>query len=77
MSGLAGAVHLLPAGEVFGQGCESSALVAACGELVTSGPGGEEDPHYCAECVREALRWCVQPALVSDRNILGASADDR
>ncbi|MGH3975003.1 MAG: hypothetical protein ACRDS9_16985 [Pseudonocardiaceae bacterium] len=54
------AVHLLPAGEVFRQGYPSTS-VAVCGELVTSEPDGENDPHYCPECVRAAIRWCAQP----------------
>lgn len=54
------AVHLLAAGEVFRQGC-GGALVAVCGEAVTSGPDGEEDPSYCPDCVRAAIRWCAQP----------------
>ncbi len=53
------AVHLLPAGEHFQQGYASTP-VAVCGELVTSAPGGEEEPRYCPECVREALRWCAR-----------------
>ena len=30
-------------------------------DLVTSGPVSEEDPRYCPEGVRAALRWCAQP----------------
>ncbi|MGH3824146.1 MAG: hypothetical protein ACRDRA_15150 [Pseudonocardiaceae bacterium] len=54
------AVHLLTAGEAFRQGYPSTS-VAVCGELVTSGPDGENDPRYCPECVRAALRWCAEP----------------
>ncbi|MGH3823349.1 MAG: hypothetical protein ACRDRA_11055 [Pseudonocardiaceae bacterium] len=54
------AVHLLPAGEVSRQGCPSTS-VAVCGEPVTSGSDSEDDPSYCPDCVREALRWCAQP----------------
>jgi hypothetical protein len=53
------AVHLLPAGEHFRQGYRSTP-VAVCGEPVTSGADGEDDPHYCPDCVREAIRWCAQ-----------------
>ncbi|MGH3825278.1 MAG: hypothetical protein ACRDRA_20930 [Pseudonocardiaceae bacterium] len=63
MSALGRAVHLFPAGEVF-RGWSTS--VAVCGELVTSEPGREEDPHYCPECVRAALRWCARP-VAGDR----------
>lgn len=60
MSALDRAVHLLPAGEVFRQGYGSTS-VAVCGELVTRETDTENDPHYCPECVRAALRWCAQP----------------
>jgi hypothetical protein len=48
--------------------------VAVCGELVTSGAGKEEDPRYCPDCVREAIRWCAQPVtargcVVSDPRV--------
>jgi hypothetical protein len=46
-------VHLLFAGETFQQGYPCTS-VAVCGELVTSGPDGEEDHHYCPECVRRS-----------------------
>ncbi|MGH3694923.1 MAG: hypothetical protein ACRDRX_13210 [Pseudonocardiaceae bacterium] len=52
------AAHLLPAGEAFRQGYPSTP-VAVCGEPMTSAPGGEDDPHYCPECVRTAIRWCA------------------
>ena len=55
------AVHLLPAGEVFRHGYGGSTFVAVCGELVTSGSDGEEDPSYCPDCVSEAIRWSTQP----------------
>lgn len=51
-------VHLLPAGEVFLQGYPATS-VAVCGEPVTGAADSEEDPSYCPECVREALRWCA------------------
>lgn len=55
-------VHLLAAGEVFLPGYHVGALVAVCGEPVSSGPdGGEVDPRYCVECVQEAIRWTAQP----------------
>lgn len=60
VSALGGAVHLLPAGEVFWQGYPSTP-VAVCGEPVTGEPDGEEDHHYCPECVRVAIWWCAQP----------------
>lgn len=59
-SALGRAVHLLSAGEVFRQGYLSTS-VAVCGEPVTSAADSEEDPSYCPDCVREALRWCAQP----------------
>ncbi|MGH3673342.1 MAG: hypothetical protein ACRDSH_22405 [Pseudonocardiaceae bacterium] len=60
-------VHLLPAGEAFRHGYESTA-VAVCGEPVTSGPdGGDVDPHYCSECVRAAVQWSAQP-VAGDRH---------
>ena len=52
-------VHLLSADEALRRRYGSMS-VAVCGELVTSGTDGEEDPHYCAECVQEALRWCAE-----------------
>jgi hypothetical protein len=58
-SALGRTVHLLPAGEVFRQGYPATS-VAVCGEPVTSGADSEEDPSYCPDCVREALRWCAQ-----------------
>lgn len=64
MSALGGAVHLLAAGGEVSRGWGTS--VAVCGALVTSGAEGEEDPRYCADCVRAAIRWCVQP-VVGDR----------
>ena len=42
--------------------------------LVISGPDGEEDPHYCAECVHEALRWCAQPGA-GERGRFGGADD--
>lgn len=60
MSALGRAVHLLPAGELFEQGYPSTP-VAVCGEPVTSAPEGEDEPGYCPDCVREAVRWCAQP----------------
>ncbi len=66
MSALGRAVHLLPAGELFRQGYPSTS-VAVCGELVTNGPDGDEDPHYCPRCVRAALRWCATPATDDHR----------
>ncbi len=60
MSALGRAVHLLPAGELFRQGYPSTS-VAVCGELVTSRPDSEEDPSYCPECVRAAIRRCAPP----------------
>jgi hypothetical protein len=59
-------VHLLSAEELFQQGQESTP-VAVCGELVTSGADREEDPHYCGDCVREALRWCALPGVGGSR----------
>jgi hypothetical protein len=54
-------VHLLAVGEVFLSGYHGGALVAVCGEPVSSGPdSGEVDPRYCVECVREAIRWSAQ-----------------
>lgn len=67
MRALGRAVHLLPADEVFRQGYGSSTLVAACGEPVSSEPNGPEDPSYCLECVRAALRWCAQPVAADRR----------
>jgi hypothetical protein len=55
------AVHLLAAGELFRQGYGGSTPVAVCGEPVGSGAGDAEDPRYCPDCVREAIRWCAQP----------------
>lgn len=48
--------------------------MAVCGELVTNEVGGEEDPRYCPDCVREAIRWCAQPVaargcVVSDPRV--------
>jgi hypothetical protein len=57
-------VHLLPMGELFRQGYGESTSVAVCGELVTSGVSGDEDPRYCPDCVREAIRWNAQPVAV-------------
>jgi hypothetical protein len=57
-----GAVHLVPAGELFRQGFGPA--VAVRGELITSGAGGEDDPRYCFDCVASATRW-------------NATADDR
>jgi hypothetical protein len=54
-------VHLLAVGELFRQGYGGSTPVAVCGELVTSGTGEEDEPRYCPDCVREAIRWCAQP----------------
>ena len=48
-------VHLVAAGEVS-RGWRT--VVAVCGEVVTGGPEGGENPRYCAGCVREAIRWC-------------------
>ncbi|HEX6402143.1 MAG TPA: hypothetical protein VF003_03105 [Pseudonocardiaceae bacterium] len=47
-------IHLVPAGEVS-RGWSTS--VAVYGEVVTGGPGGGENPRYCVECIREAIRW--------------------
>jgi hypothetical protein len=55
------AVHLLAAGELFRQGYGGSTPVGVCGELVSGGAGDAEDPRYCPDCVREAIRWCAQP----------------
>jgi hypothetical protein len=60
VSALGRAVHLLTAGEIFRQGCPSTS-VAVRGEPVTSGADSEDDPHYCPDCVRGALRWCAEP----------------
>lgn len=50
-------VHLVAAGEAS-RGW--STLVTLCGEVDTDGPeGSAEDPRYCTECVREAIRWCA------------------
>ena len=54
-------VHLLPLGELFRQGYGASTSVAVCGELVTSVASSDEDPRYCPDCVREAIRWNAQP----------------
>lgn len=59
-------MHLLPAGELFRQGYPSTS-VAVCGELVTSKPDSEENPAYCPECVRAAIRWCAQPGAGDPR----------
>lgn len=43
--------------------------MAVCGELVSNGSNGmdgEQDPSYCPDCVRAAIRWCVQP-VAEDR----------
>jgi hypothetical protein len=53
---LARAVHLLSAEELFQQGYGSTP-VAVCGEPVTSAPDSEDDPRYCPDCVRAAIRW--------------------
>jgi hypothetical protein len=53
------AAHLFPAEEVFRHGYPST-LLAVCGELADSGTDIEDDPRYCHECVRAALRWSVQ-----------------
>lgn len=50
-------VHLLAAGEAFRVW---STAVAVCGEPVTTEVDGGEEPHYCPDCVREAIRWCAQ-----------------
>lgn len=51
-------VHLLPAGEAFPQrGCYPNTPVAVCGEVVTSASDSEEDPRFCSDCVRVAMRW--------------------
>jgi hypothetical protein len=57
------AVHLLPAGELFGQGYPG-ASVAVCGEPVTKGPGDEVGPSYCPEWVSASLRWCGRLGVV-------------
>jgi hypothetical protein len=49
-------VHLVAAGEVS-RGWRR--LVAVCGEVITGGPDGGDNPRYCDGCVREALRWCA------------------
>jgi hypothetical protein len=54
------AIHLLPVGELFGQGYSGTSVVV-CGEPVTSGPDSEEDLSYCPDCASEVLRWCAQP----------------
>lgn len=55
-------VHLLAAGEAFLSGYRGGALLAVCGEPVSSGPdGGEAEPRYCVECVQEAIHWSAQP----------------
>lgn len=59
---LGDAVHLLAAGELFRQGYGANTAVAVCGKLVTSGADGNEDPDYCPDCVREAIRRSAQPA---------------
>lgn len=60
IAALGRAVHLLAAGEHFRQGYVSPP-VAVCGEPVTGGPdSGDDDPRFCAECVREALWWCAR-----------------
>lgn len=62
VSALGQSVHLLPAGELFEQGYPSTS-VAVCGEPVTTAPdNGEDDPGYCAECVRAAIVWCAPVA---------------
>ncbi|MGH3693902.1 MAG: hypothetical protein ACRDRX_07925 [Pseudonocardiaceae bacterium] len=76
MSVLGRAVHLLPAGELFRQGCGSTS-VAVCGELVIGAPENEMDPPYCPECVRAAIRWCAQPGAAELADIPGPRADDR
>jgi hypothetical protein len=60
VSGLVGAVHLLPAGELFEQGYPDTSM-AVCGEPVDSKPTGENDPRYCPECVRATIRCSAQP----------------
>jgi hypothetical protein len=50
-------VYLVPAGEVFQRGYGGSTPVAVCGAVVTGGPDGRDDPHYCPDCVRDAIRW--------------------
>jgi hypothetical protein len=54
--GVSEPVHLVAAGEAS-RGWRT--LVALCGEVDTDGPDGGENPRYCAECVREAIRWCA------------------
>ncbi|MGH3825531.1 MAG: hypothetical protein ACRDRA_22235 [Pseudonocardiaceae bacterium] len=53
-----GAVHLLPASELFERGYPSTA-VALCGELMTTTPDRGDDPSYCCECVRVAIAGCA------------------
>jgi hypothetical protein len=57
-------VHLLPAGELFGQGYPNTS-VAVCGALVISGSDGDEvGPSYCPECVSVALWWIARLGVV-------------
>jgi hypothetical protein len=49
--------HLLVADDVLAVGPQSSSYVAVCGVEVDALSGGGEDPGYCPECVRAALRW--------------------
>lgn len=51
------AVHLVSAGGLFQLGYGFMSAVGVCGELVTDGPDSEEDPRYCPDCVRAAIRW--------------------
>jgi hypothetical protein len=62
LSALGRVVHLIPAGEVFPKDY-GSMPVAVRGKSVTSGSDGEEDPSYCLDCVRAALRWCAWPLV--------------
>jgi hypothetical protein len=60
VTALARAVHLLAAGEMVRRGYPCTP-VAVCGEPVTSGPEGEDDPNYCPDCVRAAIQGCARP----------------
>ncbi len=59
-----GVVPLLAAGELFQQGYGSMSAVAVCGELVTEETDGEEDPCYCPQCVRAAIRWSTPSRVI-------------
>ncbi len=58
-----GVVHLPAADELCQQGYGSMSAVAVCGELVTE-ETDDEDPRYCPQCVRAAIRWSTPSRVI-------------